>query len=118
MNAQSRLQSLNRDTKNANQKVTQHDLNEIKETQELVRGIGEIADKAMQIYTHNEREKLEQAKLELGRAKAQNASEKEITELNNKLNDLHNRPTERIRKTNHYFPKSTGRRFSCWRGWR
>ncbi|NBI41654.1 hypothetical protein GVX86_09375 [[Haemophilus] felis] len=87
-NAESTLQSLNRDTKNANQKVSKHNLQEIKETQELVKGIGEIADKAMQIYTHNEREKIEQAKLELGRAKAQNASEEEITQLNNKLNDL------------------------------
>lgn len=54
-NAEITVKNLNRDTQNANQKVTKHDINEIKETQELVKGIGEIADKAMQIYTHNER---------------------------------------------------------------
>ncbi|NBI13764.1 filamentous hemagglutinin N-terminal domain-containing protein [[Haemophilus] felis] len=87
-NAETTLKQLNRETENANQKVTKQDLTKVKETQELVKGIGEIADKAMQIYTHNEREKIEQAKLELGRAKAQNASEEEITQLNNKLSDL------------------------------
>ncbi|MGX2951381.1 hemagglutinin repeat-containing protein, partial [Ursidibacter sp. B-7004-1] len=70
-NAETTLKNLNRDTQNANQKVTKHDLAEVRETQELVKGIGEIADKAMQIYTHNEREKIEQAKLALGKAKQQ-----------------------------------------------
>ncbi|MGX3067153.1 hemagglutinin repeat-containing protein [Ursidibacter arcticus] len=87
-NAETTLKNLNRDTQNANQKVTKHDLTEVRETQELVKGIGEIADKAMQIYTHNEREKIEQAKLELGKAKAQKASEQEIGKLTEELNRL------------------------------
>ncbi|MDP0121057.1 hypothetical protein Q7381_12090, partial [Glaesserella parasuis] len=65
-NAEQTLNKLNRDTQNANQKVTKHDISEVKETQELVKGIGEIAEKAYQIYTHSEREKVTEAKLELG----------------------------------------------------
>ncbi|MFA9499536.1 deaminase domain-containing protein [Mannheimia sp. E30BD] len=66
-NAETTLNHLNRDTQNANQKVTKHDISEVKETQELVKGIGEIADKAFQIYTHSEREKVTEAKLALGK---------------------------------------------------
>ncbi|MGX3048616.1 hypothetical protein ACWIUH_12430, partial [Ursidibacter arcticus] len=87
-NAETTLKNLNRDTQNANQKVTKYDLSKVKETQELVKGIGEIADKAMQIYTHNEREEIEQAKLALGKAKAQKASEQEIGKLTEELNRL------------------------------
>ncbi len=56
LNAETTLNHLNRDTQNANQKVTKYDISEVKETQELVKGIGEIAEKAYQIYTHSERE--------------------------------------------------------------
>ncbi len=66
-NAETTLNHLNRDTQNANQKVTKHDISEVKETQELVKGIGEIAEKAYQIYTHSEREKVTEAKLALGK---------------------------------------------------
>ncbi|MDD2172481.1 hypothetical protein N5918_05130 [Glaesserella parasuis] len=38
-NAETTLNHLNRDTQNANQKVTKHDISEVKETQELVKGI-------------------------------------------------------------------------------
>ncbi|EIJ70893.1 VENN motif pre-toxin domain-containing protein [Pasteurella bettyae] len=78
------LQNLNHDTEHANQKVKKHDINEAKETQELVKGIGEIAEKAMQIYTYNEREAVEKAKLEAGkvatRLKNEGKSDKEIAE--------------------------------------
>ncbi|AHG86465.1 Large exoprotein involved in heme utilizationor adhesion [Bibersteinia trehalosi USDA-ARS-USMARC-190] len=66
-NAETTLNNLNRDTQNANQKVTKHDIHQVQETQELIKGIGEISDKAFQIYTHSEREVLEKAKLELGK---------------------------------------------------
>lgn len=38
-NAENTLNNLNRDTENANQKVTKHDLTEVRETQEIVKGI-------------------------------------------------------------------------------
>nr|WP_239384636.1 VENN motif pre-toxin domain-containing protein [Mannheimia massilioguelmaensis] len=83
-NGEMTLQNLNRDTEHANQKVKKHDINEVKETQELVKGIGEIAEKAMQIYTYNEREAVEKAKLEAGkvatRLKNEGKSDKEIAE--------------------------------------
>ncbi len=87
-NAESTLNQLNRDTQNANQKVTKHDISEVKETQELVKGIGEIAEKAYQIYTHSEREKVTEAKLKLGKAQAQKASKEEIGKLEANLDRL------------------------------
>ncbi len=87
-NAESTLNQLNRDTQNANQKVTKHDISEVKETQELVKGIGEIAEKAYQIYTHSEREKVTEAKLALGKAQAQKASKEEIGKLEANLDRL------------------------------
>ncbi|HDV7285182.1 TPA: hypothetical protein RJ191_002121, partial [Mannheimia haemolytica] len=87
-NAETTLNQLNRDTQNANQKVTKHDISEVKETQELVKGIGEIAEKAYQIYTHSEREKVTEAKLELGKAQAQKASKEEIGKLEANLDRL------------------------------
>ncbi len=87
-NAEQTLNKLNRDTQNANQKVTKHDISEVKETQELVKGIGEIAEKAYQIYTHSEREKVTEAKLELGKAQAQKASKEEIGKLEANLDRL------------------------------
>ncbi|MEG9490656.1 hemagglutinin repeat-containing protein, partial [Mannheimia indoligenes] len=87
-NAETTLNHLNRDTQNANQKVTKHDISEVKETQELVKGIGEIAEKAYQIYTHSEREKVTEAKLALGKAQAQKASKEEIGKLEANLDRL------------------------------
>ncbi|HGO5857513.1 TPA: HNH endonuclease, partial [Mannheimia haemolytica] len=87
-NAETTLNQLNRDTQNANQKVTKHDISEVKETQELVKGIGEIAEKAYQIYTHSEREKVTEAKLALGKAQAQKASKEEIGKLEANLDRL------------------------------
>ncbi|EQA11768.1 putative adhesin/hemagglutinin/hemolysin domain protein, partial [Glaesserella parasuis D74] len=87
-NAEQTLNHLNRDTQNANQKVTKHDISEVKETQELVKGIGEIAEKAYQIYTHSEREKVTEAKLALGKAQAQKASKEEIGKLEANLDRL------------------------------
>ena len=87
-NAEQTLNKLNRDTQNANQKVTKHDISEVKETQELVKGIGEIAEKAYQIYTHSEREKVTEAKLALGKAQAQKASKEEIGKLEANLDRL------------------------------
>ncbi|HDL5744955.1 TPA: hemagglutinin repeat-containing protein, partial [Mannheimia haemolytica] len=88
LNAETTLNHLNRDTQNANQKVTKYDISEVKETQELVKGIGEIAEKAYQIYTHSEREKVTEAKLELGKAQAQKASKEEIGKLEANLDRL------------------------------
>ncbi|RRN02695.1 heme utilization protein, partial [Bibersteinia trehalosi] len=87
-NAESTLNNLNRDTQNANQKVTKHDIHQVQETQELIKGIGEISDKAFQIYTHSEREAIEKAKLELGKAQAQKASKEEIGKLEANLDRL------------------------------
>ncbi|TCT18671.1 hypothetical protein EDC51_101395 [Bibersteinia trehalosi] len=113
-NAEKTLSQLNRDTQNANQKVTKHDISEVKETQELVKGIGEIAEKAFQIYTHSAREKVTEAKLEMGkvetRLKNEGKTEEEIAQhpeylalkqdLNDKQQTFDNAYTARVAKPN------------------
>ena len=75
------LANLNRDIQNANQKVGKQDLQKVKDQQEMVEVIQSIADNGLKIYTFNEQEKIEKAKLELGAAKEQ-ARQRGVSEKN------------------------------------
>ena len=80
-NAETTLKQLNRDTENANQQVKKYDLNKVRENEAIVKGIGDVVNKGMQIYTHDAREKIDQARLALGKAQAENATKEKVNEL-------------------------------------
>ncbi|MDY4594373.1 MAG: hemagglutinin repeat-containing protein [[Pasteurella] aerogenes] len=75
-------QHINRDTENTNAKVNKQDLAKVQEQQEAAKLVGEISTNLVNVYTFNEREEIEKAKLEVGKitteAKAKGISQKEL----------------------------------------
>ncbi|MBF0828425.1 hypothetical protein, partial [Muribacter muris] len=61
------LSGLHRDVANANRKVSQADMSKVQELQAMAAVVADIVNNAEQIYTHSDRERIENAKLALGK---------------------------------------------------